>query len=82
MGLSLGEFDAVYYITDNQLFVSISGQAHLPVDPNELVAGYEKRIAELEAVNTQLQYELDMMAQDNARQHRLLEQREPTEAPF
>ena len=74
--------DMTYYITDNRLWLSVNGQAHLPIDPNELVAGYEKRIAELEAANTQLQYESDMMSQDNERMSRLLAEREPTEAPF
>lgn len=45
----MDDFDVMYYITDNKLWMSISGQAHLPVDPNELVANYERRIAELEA---------------------------------
>lgn len=67
MGLSLGEFDAVYYITDNQLFVSISGQAHLPVDPNELVAGYEKRIAEVRRRLTSVQPDLEEDAEAGVR---------------
>ena len=55
MDINLEDFDTTYYITDNRLWLSLNGQAHLPVDINELVAGYEKRIAELEVTLEQME---------------------------
>lgn len=59
---------------------------------DEAIAGMESlaaelavaqlRIAELEAANTQLQFELDKLAQDYESLSRLYAEREPTEAPF
>ena len=56
MDIDLSDFDVTYCIADNRLWLSLNGQAHLPIDPNELVDGYEKRIAELEAENHYLNW--------------------------